>query len=311
MKRTVPLAAALMLASGTPTLAQPAETLLRFEARHFDSSNNAGWGSEIAAVPGNHIEVRAVVSFIGIGPVVALGQISFQPLVSNWSLEDLLITSGVGAMQIGPTGSNITTPPGYVPDMPGAYGRITPWASGVYTTSTFLRGHVHLNPTGDGVNYLRIARADVTNWIGVGPTSGPDSINNTNGGGGVGINQGTIGSGRGANQPPQVLGTQNLIVFKFGFVLGNADGVRSLGMSAWLGPLNEPPPIPPPFWQPDTRWHTSENSSSPGTYRTRVQVENAAIHVLPSPGAGVMIVLMALMGVRARKRSYVLQETGS
>lgn len=282
----------LVLACGTAAMAQPRETLLRFEARHFDPSNNTGWGSEIVAVPGNHIEVRAVVSYIGAAPVVALGQITFQPLLSNWALDDSLITYGTGTMQIGPTGSNITTPPGWVPDVPGAYGRITPWAAGTYTTSNFLRGHMHINPDGTGTNYLRIARADVTNWIGVGPTSGEAAINNTTGGGGVGINQGTIGAGRAANQPPQVLGTQNLIVFKFGFVLGNGDGVRSLVQSAWLGPGNDGSPIPPPpFWQPDTRWHTSENSSSPGTYRTSVQVESAAIHVLPSPS------VVALFGV--------------
>lgn len=273
--------------------AQIVDTELRFQVRHFDSGHNSGWADTITAVPGNHIEVRAVVTFTGTASVVALGQITFQPLVAGWSSSDQLISSGVGAMSVGPL-------VGHVPDEPGAYGRITPWATSGYSTSSFLRGHIHNNPDGSGLTYLRIARADVTNWIGVGPTSGGAAINNTTGGGGVTINQGTIGSARPANLPPQVLGTQNLIVFKFGFVLGNGDGVRTLEVSGWLGPSNDGSPIPPPFTEPPVRWHISENSPQPGAYQSYAAVERAAIHVLPSPTTLAVVGILIVMHRRKR-----------
>lgn len=300
MKNVIGLVALAGLATAATAQPVPVETQLKYEVRIFNAGNNDGWASSIAAAPGTQIEVRAVVSYTGTSNVVALGQIAFQPTVKNWAGDDALATSGVLAGQVGPTGSNITTPPGYVPDAPGAYGRITPWASGTYTTSNYLRGHVHNNPTGDGSNYLRIARADTTNWFGVGPTSGGLAFNNTNGSGGVSINQSTIGSGRAANQPPQVLGTQNLVVFKFGFTLGASDTRPDLVVSTPAIGIGRSV-ASATYGQPDTRWHTSENSTQPGTYRSDVAVMDATISVVPTPASMALLGLGGLMVARRRR----------
>lgn len=299
MKNVIGLIALAGLA--TAATAQPVETQLKYEVRVFNAGNNDGWASHVDAAPGTQIEVRALISYTGTNTtVVALGQITFQPAVKNWGGDDVLATSGAGTMQIGPIGSNITTPPGYVPDAPGAYGRISPWASGTYTTSTFLRGHLHNNPTGDGSNYLRISRADVTNWFGVGATSGGLAINNTIGSGGVGINQGTIGAARPTNAPAAVLGTQNLVVFKFGFTLGASDTRPDLVVSTPANGIGRST-ASATYGQPDTRWHQSENSGSPGTYRTDVAVVDATIHVTPTPASLALMGLGGLMVARRRR----------
>lgn len=301
MKNVIGLVALAGLA--TAATAQPlVETELKYQVRVFNAGNNDGWASFVEAAPGTQIEVRAVVSYIGTSGAVALGQVIFQPTVKNWAGDDALISSNVAGnnMSIGPTGSNISTPPGYVPDAPGAYGRITPWASAVNTTSTFLRGFVHNNPDGSGATYLRISRTDVTNWFGVGPTSGGPAINNVTGQGGVTINQGTIGSGRAANQPPQVLGTQGLVVFKFGFTLGASDTRPDLIVSTPENGFGRST-ASATWGQADTRWHISENSSNPGAYRTDETVVNATIRVIPTPASLALMGLGGLMVARRRR----------
>lgn len=300
MKNVIGLVALAGLATVATAQPIPVETQLKYEVRVFNAGNNDGWASHVNALPGTQIEVRAVVSYTGTSAVVAFGQITFQPAVQHWGGDDVLATQGAGTMQVSPTGSNITTPPGYVPDAPGVYGRITPWASGTYTTSNFLRGHVHNNPTGDGSNYLRISRADTTNWFGVGPTSGGLAFNNTNGSGGVGSNQGTIGTGRLAGSPPQVLGTQGLVVFKFGFTLGASDTRPDLVISTPAVGIGRST-ASATYGQPDTRWHLTENSSSPGTHRTDVAVMDATIHVVPSPASLALMGLGGLMVARRRR----------
>lgn len=211
------------------------QTQLRYEARLFNPANNDGWTTSLQAAPGSRIEVRSVVST----PTDALGLsiVIYQPVISSWSAADHLLTNsdlGLSGTQyspsgIGPNGSILTTPPGYVSDQPGAYGRIGPFAASFTNTSTFLRGHTHVI---GGASYLRIAMNHITNWIGTGATSGTASANNFNGGGGVTSAQARIIShDENPAYPPPRLGTTDLVVFKFGFVLSPAADLRSLSVS--------------------------------------------------------------------------------
>jgi hypothetical protein len=297
MKNVIGLVAIAGLASAA--VAQPVETQLKYEVRIFNAGNNTGWGSEVNANPGDQVEVRALVSYTGTNTVFGIGQITFQPVVSNWTAGDALVTSGPNN-QIGPMGSNITNPRGYVEDAPGVYGRINPFAASNYTTSTFLRGHVHNLTNG---TFLRISRADVTNWIGVGASSGAGAANNTNGGGGVNINQGGIGALRPTNPtdyPPENNATQNVVVFKFGFTLGSSDALRDLVVSTPALGIGRST-ASATYGQPDTRWHSSATSANPGSYRTDVAVMDGIIHVVPTPASLALMGLGGLLVARRRR----------
>lgn len=283
----------------TTALAQPVETQLRYEVRIFNAGHNLGWGSSVNALPGDRIEVRAVVSYTGTATVFGLGQTVFQPVVSGWTGADALVTDGPN-MQIGPIGGNLTTPPGYVNDAPGVYGRITPWAASATNTSTFLRGYIHTNPGTLTGTFLRIARADVTNWIGVGATTGAGAVNNVNGNGGVNIGQGTIGAGRPANAPPQNNNLQNLVVFKFSFTLSGATDLRSLVVSTPRGGLSTETSAS--LWgQPGTRWFSAADQTAPGQYRSDVAVLDGTVNVIPTPASLALLGLGGLMVARRRR----------
>lgn len=214
-----------------------AQTQLRYEARIFNPSNNDGWTTNLVAMPGSRIEVRAIVGTTTVSGPVGLNEIIYQPVVSSWSPADDLLTnsdlglSGPGYLPsgIGLHGSSTTTPPAYVPDQPGVYGRITPFAAVFTSTSSYIRGHTH---TVGGVSYLRIAQNHITNWIGVGATSGTASANNFNGGGGVNSAQGRLDRYlTDPRYPPSVIGTTNILLFKFGFVLSPQTDPRTMTIS--------------------------------------------------------------------------------
>lgn len=114
---------------------------------------------------------------------------TFQPVITNWASDDQLITNGVlgrpGPVNgIGPVGGTRSSPIGTVEDVPGQYGRVSPWGAIATTTTNFLRGHIG---TGTASAMLRIAQANITNWIGEGPSTGSGQGNNFNGAGGVPI----------------------------------------------------------------------------------------------------------------------------
>ncbi len=280
--------AALAAAGTSHALGQgdPPETELRYEVRRFDATHNNGWGSTLDALPGDRIEVRAMVSYIGTAPVIALGQIIFQPTLSNWATGDALLTNSLLGQSgglfhpdgIGSSGSYITTPPAGVPDVPGAYGRAMPFTAAA-VGSRFYRGHTQ---SVAGISYLRIARSDVTNWFGVGPSSGAGAVNNTNGGGGVLCWQGSLGFGRPSSAPPPLIATQDILVFKFGFTLSTSPASRELsiftpplGIGRFTGSSG--------YGGPATGWFVAPDEGGPGSHRTDVEVVAGLLRVVPSP----------------------------
>jgi hypothetical protein len=160
---------------------------------------------------------------------LGLGSMIFQPVVTSWSATDQLVPFTA------PFGSNTSTPAGSVPDATLQYGRISPFAAVSMTSSQRLTGHVHLNgssgaPTGS--NFLRIAQAQVTGWIG---TDG-----NTSGGSGVNIKQ-LSNIGRTASDPAFNTTLTNVHVFRFGLLIDTGITPRAMSVDiplAGMGNLN-------------------------------------------------------------------------
>lgn len=275
--------------------AQPVDTELKYQVRVYDSSNNNGWVSSLDALPGTRIEVRALVSYTGTGTVGGLGQIVFQPVTNNWTAGDSLIYDGgsTGTNGIGPVGGTRSTPVGIVPDVPGVYGRITPWGANATTTSTFLRGFVG---TGTAAGLMRIAQNHITNWIGAGATSGATANNNVNGGGGVSIAQ-IANPARVATDPPFNNGSSNLVVFKWSFVLSAATDSRTLTISTPQEGLNRT--LSNGVYVPNIRWFATEQEAT-ASVQTAASVVDANVRVVvPAPGA---LALMGLGGLVATRR---------
>lgn len=274
--------------------AQPAVgTMLTYQARVFNAGNDLGWVSNLAANPGDRIEVRALVSYIGTGTVGGLGQCVFQPVVTNWTASDALVTDGPN-MQVGPIGGTRSTPIGTVADAPGAYGRITPWGANATTTTSFLRGHLG---TGTAAGMLRIAQAQVTNWIGVGPTSGTAQSNNATGGGGVSVAQ-IANPARLATDPPFNNGSSNLVVFKFSFTLSGSTADRTLNISTPQNGFGRTTQSGQLFH--NIRWFANESEAS-ASVQTAAIVTDANVRIVPAPGAMALMGLGGLLAARRRR----------
>lgn len=278
--------------------AQPLATLLKYEARVFNAGNDAGWGSAIDVNPGTRVEVRALVSYTGTGTVGGLSQIVFQPLVQGWTAGEALITNAdtgqAGpATGIGPVGGSRSTPIGTVDNLPGVYGRITPWGANATNTSTFLRGHVG---TGTAAGMLRIAQNHITNWIGSGATSGSTANNNFNGGGGVSVAQIAVPS-RLPSDPASNLGQTGLVVFKFAFVLSSSTDVRSLSVDTPQNGLGRT--LVSGAYVDNIQWFNSPTSGDADFTRMGAETCAATINIVPTPAT---LALMGLGGLVAGRR---------
>ncbi|MCE7974652.1 MAG: PEP-CTERM sorting domain-containing protein [Leptolyngbya sp. PLA1] len=280
--------------------AQPI-TQLCYEARVFNAGNNTGWGASVNALPGDTIEVRAVVSLLNGGAIAGgLKQIVFQPVVTGWTGADALVTQdidGAGSSTsqgVGVIGGARSTPqnPG-VADVPGAYGRLTPWVANATTTSTFLRGHVG---TGTAAGMLRIAQNHITNWIGAGATSGSTANNNFNGGGGVSVAQIAVPSRIGTDPAPS-LGQTGLIVFKFAFVLSGSTDVRSLTVDTPQNGLGRT--LVNGVYVDNIQWFNSPTSGDADFTRMGGETCAATVNIVPTPAT---LALMGLGGLVAGRR---------
>jgi hypothetical protein len=174
------------------------------------SLNNSTWSTNVEAAPGTLVFVRALASYTGTAAPVGLASLVFQPTVSNYGATNVL-----SPFVNGGAGSNTSSPVGVVTNTgdPTQFGRISPWGRSSLSTTAFTRGHTHSAGSGGAPagNWLRIAQAHITSWIG--------GTGNTTGGSGIPISQ-LSDVGRTTADPAFVPTLQNVEIFKFGITVG-------------------------------------------------------------------------------------------
>jgi uncharacterized protein (TIGR03382 family) len=234
--------------------------------------------------PGSTVQVRALVTYTGTATPLGLASFVFQPTVSNATATDAIapfINGGVG--------SNTSSPLGVIqPSDTANFGRVSPWGRSATASSSAIRGFFHTNPNNDGINYLRIAQAQVTSWIG--------GVGNTTGGSGVNIAQ-LANVGRTTSDPAFNPSIANVYVFKFGVSLDAANTTdRTLTVDsplAGFGNRNTTTGDREVYW-----WGDMNEAS--GSIRGTANVTTAGIHVLvPTPAS---LALLGLGGLAVGRR---------
>jgi hypothetical protein len=242
------------------------------------------WSSSLNALPGDSIDIRIRVSYVGTQQPLGLGAVMYQPTVSNWDGSgpsvDVLAPIAVGFGDALP----IQTPIGSVPDAPGMYGRmrgLARSANGPTPTvpvRSFEMGHQQVH---NGVSYLRIAQSNVTNWQ-AGAASPVGS-------GGVESSQWSVGS-RPANAQPFDSRLTDIVMYKFNITLSSDLTLRQM--------IATTPQELFAYWdsgftQARARW-IANTSEAVGSIRGEYEAIPAVIHVVPAP-AGAMV-LWGLIG---------------
>jgi uncharacterized protein (TIGR03382 family) len=243
------------------------------------------WSSSIPnANPGQSIDVRVRMSYNGTQQPIGLASMYMQPTISNWrntGLQDVF-----GALVNGGQGSNTSTPSGAVPDAPGQYGRVSPFASRATNGFQALTGMVN---SISGTTYLRVAQAYATDWIGQGL--------NISGDRGVPISQ-LSSIGRTTSDPAFNSSLVSLVVFKFNITLSTTAVARTMVVdipAGGFGNLNTTTGVR------EVRWYAGMNEAT-GSVRGAATVTQATITELPAPGAAALLGLGGLAAVRRRRR---------
>lgn len=283
------------------------------------STDGTNFSSSVNATPGQTVQVLVTASFTGTQTVVAgFGSANFQPTVSNWHASDSLLPLRQGGNTNPADGSGMIQPQfytgvtagggthvqaGYVA---GSYGRVNPMGRTFLDGPTALTGFVHNNPNGDGVNYLRIAQASNTGWIGqAGNTSGgsgvnaaqlyvvgrttsdPDFWGNTNT-----TFDPLFGWDATARDPNLDYRRQNVELFRFAFTLGANDAGGDMIVDA-----------PIAGQQADSNgvrymgFYTSTGQSAP--VALAVSVQTGTVHIVPTPAS---LALLGLGGLAVGRR---------
>jgi len=228
--------------------------------------------------------VRAVVSYTGTAAPLGLASFVFQPTVSNFNSTDSL-TPFVNGGQ----GGNTSTPPGVVADgSTTEFGRVVPWGRSALTPTSFMRGHTHTNPVGDGLNYLRIAQNQATSWIG--------GAGNTTGGAGVPISQ-LNNVGRVSNDPAFNGNLQGINVFTMKLTVGGTTDRLLVVDSPTAGFGNRNSTT----GDREVYWFASMTETT-GSIRGTAVIDSATIHaVIPSPASLALLGLGGLAVARRRR----------
>jgi len=263
-------------------------TLAHGQANVFLEVSPAGaetWSNSIPnAAAGQSIDVRVRMSYNGTQQPIGLASLYMQPTVSNWrntGLQDVF-----GALVNGGQGSNTSTPPGSVPNAPGQYGRVSPYASRATNSFQTLSGIVQ---SVSGTTYLRIAQQYATDPIGQGL--------NITGDRGVPISQlSTIG--RTTSDPAFNSSITNIVVFKFNITLSTTAVARTMEVTIPAGGFGN---LNTTTGAREIRWYAGMNEAT-GSIRGGATVMPATITEIPGPGAAALLGLSGLAMARRRRR---------
>jgi hypothetical protein len=177
----------------------------------------------------------------------------------------------------------------------GPYGRIKPFAATGPSTSQFYAVH---SQTVSGLNYLRVARNDITSWVGQGPTTGVGAINNFNGRGGVACVQKGVGFAQPGIDPPFRSGTTGIVVLQLGLsveTFAGPGGVMFLQVTAPLEGITRNTAT----GAREAAWFRDAQDNA-GSITAPVVVYPASM-MTPAPGAWLVLGAWGLIGGRRRR----------
>ncbi|MFZ4431483.1 MAG: GC-type dockerin domain-anchored protein [Phycisphaerales bacterium] len=179
------------------------------------SKDGVNWSSSVVVNQAHGDSGRVYVGYFmtyvpSAGGVVpnAFASLTFQPVFSNVRFGTDTIAAF--AIQGNNTNGGAIDPRADF-SQPGGFGRIKPWAATGPSTSQSFVVHQHTGGSGNAPlgNFYRIARNDVSRWMGTGATSGTAAVNNFNGAGGMVNGQKQV---PGAADPARIAGYENLLL---------------------------------------------------------------------------------------------------
>src|SRR5438045_2021184 len=154
-RRLSPVVASAVIAASAGTTLGVVNTSIVFQV----SLDAVNWTTSVEAFSGQptaNVYVRALVSYTGTQSPIGLGSLVFQPTISNARPSDSVLPFINGGV-----GGNSTTPMGVISGAQltdtTSFGRVSPWGRSALSSPSGLRGFFHTTPTGDGLNYLRLA----------------------------------------------------------------------------------------------------------------------------------------------------------
>jgi hypothetical protein len=156
------------------------------------SKDGVNWSSTVIVNQAHGDSGRVYVGYFmtyvpPVGGAVpnAFASLTFQPVFSNVRFGTDVIAPFRN--QSNNCGGGSIEPGEFLP-LNGAFGRIKPFAATGPSTSQSYVVHQHVAGSGGAPEvgtFYRIARNDITRWVGVGATSGTAAVNNFNGAGGM------------------------------------------------------------------------------------------------------------------------------
>lgn len=288
MKKVI---ASLVAIAGVAAVAGAQETtLVDFRV----STDGVNFSDHVQALPGSIVVVRTYVTYQGPSAALALASMTFQPIVSNYSATDVLqpfINGGVGGNQ----NPGALVPAGDADGLDGPWGRLEPWGRTAVVPTAFMRGFVQTGP-GPATNpvpsgsFLRLAQANVSNWIG--------GTGNTSANSGIPIAQNNLNN-RPAGDLAYVNDISEVLVFQFAIQLSADTTERTMAVDAPLNGFGNKPAGATAATAGQIRYFL-DTTSSTGALNTAPVVDGATI-LIPTPASLALIGLGGLVMARRRR----------
>lgn len=302
------LGAIAVLAVAASAFAQPPMEPVGATLRYEVALPGSTWGSSVTIQPGERVEWRAVVSYTGTEPAVALGQVFYQPVLSNVDHEGAETTrDNLGAWryltQPGvPHRDRLEASEGETTQTLLDYGRV------VYTftsrstsagSSGAITGHRHTSgglPAPGG--FFRIAGSNNPTWYPASIPNGSVDLNNQ-------ILWGVVSDNNSAASTWFVTGTQNLTIFRQAFIASTDAplfGERVVTINSESATLRR---AGGGAGTDDTRfmtWARQGEGGSTATIRVGVEYIPATITIVPGPGVAVPLLAAAWWPLRRKRR---------
>ena len=272
------------------------------------------WGSSVSVNPGDRVEWRVVLSYVGTRDAVALGRVYYQPVFSNVDNDgaDAQVDRLGDWRNGGISGQgNTTLQPGMLSAAEGqsssvlpSYGRVVYGFTSRSTNSTSsgaLTGFRH-SAGSDGApdgSFLRIAGSFNPLWYPESIPNGSIELNNR-------IFRGVVSDNNSPTSSWFAPGTQNIVLFRQSFIASSetSDLERIVRLYSEQASLQR---AGGSAGTDDTRfmtWAMAGESGSNATLRTGpplMQYIAAEIRIAPAPGAIAAIAMCGVVQLRRRR----------